>query len=123
MAYPAPPYEEIRALTRHYLGPVQRAGQGVLKYGSASGEDAILLQAGFIGPERLQIEAGNELVRSVDDLVAWTFSMSGSAPHLFGDRLSAFENDLRSMLAKASHVGCFSELPPDTEVVIWRKPR
>ncbi len=122
LPYPTPPYREIVSLVRQYLGPVQRAGQGELRHGSASGEAEILTSAGFIGPERIQVPAVDVLERSVDDLVAWTWSMSGSAPHLFGDRLADFERDVRSMLNNASYSGMFSESPPDTEVFIWRTP-
>jgi SAM-dependent methyltransferase len=122
LPFPPPPYDEIAALVRRYLGPVQRAGQGFLRHGPASGEAEILARVGYEGPEILRVPAEGSTSRSVDDLVAWTFSMSGSAPHLFGDRLPAFERELRSMLGKSSHDGKFSERPPDTEALIWRVP-
>jgi SAM-dependent methyltransferase len=117
-----PPYEAIRELIRGYLGPVRRAGQGFLRYGSPDGEAIVLRNAGFQAPERLQLPAGGVQVRDADDIVAWVYSLSGSAPHLFGDRLEEFETDLRQLLADASPSGLFSEQPPDTEVFIWRKP-
>ena len=33
-----PPYDAIKELVRHYLGPIPRAGQGFLHYGSPDGE-------------------------------------------------------------------------------------
>lgn len=122
LPYPAPPYEEMRALVRTYLGPVARAGQGYLRFGSPDGEAFILERAGFLGPVRLRVPAGGPLERSVEDLVAWVYSMSGSAPHLFGERRATFEEDLRRLLHEASAEGLFSEQPPDTEVFIWRTP-
>jgi ubiquinone/menaquinone biosynthesis C-methylase UbiE len=82
-----PPFDAIRELIRRYLGPVPRAGQGFLRYGSPDGEAIVLRNAGFQNPERVQIPAGGVQVRNADDLVAWVYSFSGSAPHLFGDRL------------------------------------
>jgi SAM-dependent methyltransferase len=120
LPFPYPPYAAINELVTRYLGPVRRAGQGVLRFGSASGEAKVLAAAGFDAPRRLRVLAGNVLTRTVDDLVAWTYSMSGSAPHLFGERLASFERDLRSLLTDASDAGRFSEQPPDTEVFIWR---
>ncbi len=117
-----PPFVEIRGLVKDYLGPLPRAGQGVLRYGSPDGEAMILRAAGFAEPEHLRIPAGDVMRRSEDDVVAWVYSLSGSAPHLFGERRGAFERELRSMLRLASPAGWFSEQPPDTEVFVWRKP-
>lgn len=118
-----PPYEAIRELIRRYLGPVPRAGQGLLRYGNPDGEAIVLRNAGFQDPERVRIPAGGVQVRDVDDVVAWVYSLSGSAPHLFGDRLEEFEVDLRHLLHDVAPSGLFAEQPPDTEVFIWRKPQ
>jgi SAM-dependent methyltransferase len=118
-----PPYEAIRELIRRYLGPVPRAGQGLLRYGSPDGEAIVLRNAGFQHPERALIPAGDIQVRDVDDVVAWVYSLSGSAPHLFGDRLEEFETDLRRLLHDVAPSGLFAEQLPDTEVFIWRRPQ
>jgi SAM-dependent methyltransferase len=121
LLYPAPPYAAIRELVRHYLGPVRRAGQGVLRHGTPGGEAAVLSNAGFEGPKFLRVPAGEVLERSAEDVVAWVYSMSDSAPHLFGDRAEAFEIELRRLLNDASPSGRFAEIPRDTEVNVWRK--
>jgi SAM-dependent methyltransferase len=123
LPYPSPPYEAIGELVRRYLGSVPRAGQGLLRYGTPDGEAVVLRGAGFIDFERLRVPAGDPLVRTTDDLVAWAYSRSGSAPHLFGDRGEAFEGDLRRLLHDASPADRFAEQPPETEVFVWRKPR
>jgi SAM-dependent methyltransferase len=120
--YPSPPYDAIGELVRRYLGPVPRAGQGLLRHGTPDGEAVVLRGAGFAEPERLRVPAGDLLVRTVDDVVAWVYSRSGSAPHLFGNRGEAFEGDLRRLLRDASPADLFAEQPPDTEVFLWRKP-
>jgi predicted Rdx family selenoprotein len=53
--------------------------------------------------------------------VAETFSVSATAPNLFGERLSQFETDLRRVLAQASTDGRFSVRLPDNELKIWRE--
>ena len=63
---------------------------------------------------------GRAIVRSVDDLLAERFSMSSTAPHLFGDRLAQFDSDLRRVLAEASPDGVFAVSLPDNELKIWR---
>lgn len=119
---PAPPYAEIGQLVRRRLGPVRRAGQGTLVNGTPGREDLVLARAGFEEIERHVVPAGQVVERSADDLVAWTFSRSDSAPHLFGDGLDDFEHDLRAVLRQASPGNRFAEHLPPTEIMIWRKP-
>ncbi|WP_217169793.1 class I SAM-dependent methyltransferase [Streptomyces sp. AC512_CC834] len=119
LPYPATPYAAIEELVRRCLGPVRRAGQGVLPRGTPGGEAAVLSAAGFAGPYRHVVPGGQPLERTTDDVVAGVFSMSFSAPHLFGARLGAFEKDLRDLLREASPSGRFSERQPGTEVFVW----
>ncbi|WP_406010804.1 class I SAM-dependent methyltransferase [Streptomyces sp. NBC_00637] len=121
LPHPAVPGAAIDELVGHYLGPVRRAGRGVLPRGTPGGEAAVLARAGFSGPRRLVAPGAPPLERTVDDVVAGVFSMSFSAPHLFGARHDAFEADLRRLLREASASGRFSERPPGTEVFVWRR--
>ncbi|MEH0575005.1 MULTISPECIES: class I SAM-dependent methyltransferase [Streptomyces] len=120
---PAPPYAQIGDLVRQYLGPVRRAGQGMLVHGTPNREDLVLAGAGFENFERLVVPAGDVVVRTADDIVAWTYSRSDSAPHLFGDRLARFDRDLRALLRQAAPDDRFAEHLPPTEIMTWRKPR
>jgi len=115
----APPVERIAELRRAYLGGDRRAGQGI-RNSSPGDEAGVFRAAGFAGPELVVVPDGRSIVRSGDDLVAETFSLSSTAPHLFGDRLSQFEADLRRLLAEASPDGSFSIRLPDNELKIWR---
>ncbi|MEU6257056.1 class I SAM-dependent methyltransferase [Streptomyces sp. NPDC047043] len=119
LPYPAAPYEAMQDLVRGCLGPVRRAGRGVLAQGTPGGEAEVYARAGFSGPQRHVVAGGQPLVRTVDDVVAGQFSMSYSAPHLFGTRLDEFEADLRRLLHEASPSGLFSERQPSTEVFVW----
>ena len=76
--------------------------------------------AGFTGPQRVTVERGEIVDRSVDEVVSAVFSLSGSAPHLFGNRLDAFEDDLRRLLLGISPGGWFSERTREIALVIWR---
>jgi SAM-dependent methyltransferase len=113
------PMARIDELRRAYLGEDRRAGKGIRNF-SFDDEDAVFRAAGFGGPEVVVVPDGRTIVRSSDDLVAETFSMSSTAPHLFGDRLSEFEADLRRVLAEASPEDTFSLRLPDNELKIWR---
>jgi SAM-dependent methyltransferase len=121
LPYPAVPCAGMDELVRQYLGPVRRAGRGVLPQGTPGGEAAVLTRAGFSGPRRHVVLGGQALERTSDDVVAGVFSMSYSAPHLFGTRRHEFEADLRHLLREVSPSGRFSERQPSTEVFVWWK--
>lgn len=122
LPHPRPPYEAIRSLVRRYLGPLPRAGQGVLRHGSPGDEEAVLARAGFAGPQRLRVPAAEPLLRDEDAVVAWVYSLSGSAPHLFGEALPAFEAELHALLRETAPDGRFADPPADTDVRVWRLP-
>jgi SAM-dependent methyltransferase len=117
-SYPAPPRDRIDALRREYLGPDRRAGQSI-RNSSPDDEASVFREAGFSGPELTVVRDGRAITRTVDDMVAETFSISSTAPHLFGDRLRRFESDLRRELWEASPEGLFSERLPDNELKVW----
>ena len=123
LPFPTPPYADIQQLVERYLGAVRRAGQGLLHYGTPGDEASVLSGAGFLGPERIVVPATEPFIRTIDDVVAWVYSRSGSAPHLFDDRREQFETDLRQLLHAAALDGQFADQPSDTEVFIWRKGR
>lgn len=116
---PAPPVERIAELRRAYLGEDRRAGQGI-RNSSPNDEAAVFRDAGFAGPEVVVVPDGRTIVRSSDDLVGETFSMSSTVPHLFGERLSEFEAELRRIFAEVSPDGVFSIRLPDNELKVWR---
>lgn len=118
--HPTPPHSAIDELVRTYLGPTRRAGAGLLPNGTASGEDAIYRAAGFTRKRRLEVP-GSSVTRVADDVVAAVFSLSSSAPHLFGDRRAGFETELRQLLHNASPSGMFSEHTREIAVDIWQR--
>jgi SAM-dependent methyltransferase len=111
-----PPYERIDALVRAYLGPARRAGAGTLPQGTPSGESEIYRAAGFSGPERIEVDTGEVVTRSTDEIVAAVFSLSSSTPHLFGDDAGRFEAELRALLGD----GPFSERRRPAILDVWR---
>ncbi len=76
--------------------------------------------AGYSGPERVDVGGGTVFDRSADDIVASVFSLSSAAPHLFGERLEAFESELRALLHSASPEGKFCEVTREVTLAIWR---
>jgi hypothetical protein len=63
---------------------------------------------------------GRVLERTADDLVAQSLSSSSTAPHLFGDRLGDFVDDVRAALLAANPAGTFAVTLPDNVLRIWR---
>ena len=120
LPHPQPPWDDVTELVRRYLGPQRRAGQGVLPGGTPAGEDEdeVYRAAGFTGPRRLEVP-GHVVDRTADQVVAAVLSLSGSAPHLFGRRLAAFEADLRALLHQASPTGVFSQHMREIAVDLW----
>jgi SAM-dependent methyltransferase len=119
---PPPPFDEIESLLRSHLGDQRRAGQGVLGNGPPHTEEQVLAEAGFKGPVQLRVPRASMAIRRIDDLVAFVFSRSSSAPHLFGDRLSRFETELRTLLQDRSSAGRFAQPIPDADVRAWINP-
>jgi SAM-dependent methyltransferase len=119
LPHPSLPADAIEDLRRRYLGPDRRAGRSV-RNTSPSGEDDVFRSAGFAPAQRIVVPDGRVLERTVDEEVAMVFSSSGTAPHLFGDRVDAFERDLRAVLLDASPSGLFSMRLPDNTLDIWR---
>ena len=119
LAFPRPPREVVAEVVRRYLGPVRRAGQGVLPTGTSGGEDDVFRAAGFTGPQRIEVP-GRIVTRSVDEVASSIYSLSSSAPHLFGARLAEFDGELRALLLDASADGRFSEQMRSITLSIWR---
>ncbi len=112
LPWPMPPHEEITSLVERYLGSVRRNG--------ISGEEQVMVAAGYRGPVRVDVGGGRVFERSEDDVVASVCSVSYAAPHQFGERLGDFEADLRTLLRSVSPRGVFSERQREVELVIWR---
>lgn len=119
LRYPRPPAAAVDQLVQRFLGPQRRAGQGVLVGGTPGDEDLVHRAAGFHGPERLEVP-GRVVDRTVEQVVASVYSLSSAAPHLFGDRIAAFDAELRQLLVEASEEGWFSEQMRPISLRIYR---
>jgi SAM-dependent methyltransferase len=119
LPFPRPPRDAVARLVEGYLGSLRRAGQGVLPQGTSGGEDVVFRWAGFAGPHRIEVP-GRVVSRSVEEVASSIYSLSSSAPHLFGGRLAEFDAELRTLLVDASADGCFSEQMRSITLSIWR---
>lgn len=119
LPHPRSPRAAITHLVQRYLGTQRRAGQGVLTAGTSDSEDAIYRAAGYTGPQRFEVP-GRLVDRAAGEIAASVYSLSGSTPHLFGDRLQHFDAELRQLLAVATPDGLFSEQMRSIAVDVWR---
>lgn len=120
--YPDIPAAAIKDLIISYLGESTRHYLATWNEGMPARFEDTLLQTRFGGSRTVYAPGRPDLVRDVDTVVANYFSMSYSAPRLFGDRHIEFELDLRHLLFEHSPSGLFWDWPGDTELVIARRP-
>jgi hypothetical protein len=99
---------------------VRRAGKGLRPAGTPDDESAIFGAVGLKGPARIELDTARVVTRSADDIVAATFSLSGSTPNLFGTDVARFESDLRALLHDAAPDGTFSERTRPIALDVWR---
>jgi SAM-dependent methyltransferase len=111
LPHPRPPHDEITALVESYVGSAVKGRPW---------EDDVMREAGFAGPEEIEVGAGGVVDRSADEIVASVFSLSYAAPDRFGAALPRFEAELRALLAKTAPAGVFSERRRDITLVGWR---
>jgi hypothetical protein len=52
-----------------------------------------------------------DLMRDIESVVSGYFSMSHAAPHLFGDRVEEFADEVRELLGQRSPEGVFWDWP------------
>jgi hypothetical protein len=117
---PPIPHAEIRALVEKYLGPKKRVGQGFAPVRTHRFED-VLADTRFGAPESIFVPGVPDLVRDSESVLAGYFSMSTSAPHLFGNQVDDFAGEVRELLAARSPRGIFWDWPGDTEVILARR--
>ncbi len=114
---PRIPHAELEALVEKYLGTTRRAGQGVSPVRTHRFED-VLVRTRFGARRSIFVPGIPDLLRDSESVLSGYFSLSSSAPHLYGDRADAFAAEVRELLAERSPEGVFWDWPGDTEVVL-----
>jgi SAM-dependent methyltransferase len=118
---PPIPHAELEALVERYVGPTRRAGQGAAPVRDPSADEDAIARTRFGRPRVIFAPGIPDLVRDSESVLSGYFSMSWSAPHLFGDRVDAFAADVRRLLRARSPEGVFWDWPGDTKVILARK--
>ena len=82
----------------------------------------MLARTRFGVPRQLFVPGIPDLLRDSQSVLSGYLSLSSSAPHLFGDRLDDFAEEVLALLASRSADGIFWDWPGDTEVILAGKP-
>lgn len=115
LPFPAPPHEALLALADRYVEPSRKPSPP----GRPGVEAEIYASAGFRRLRQIVL-ARPAVTRTADEVLAALLSLSGSTPHLFGDRLTEFEDEARTLLRQASPSGRFSEQLREIAADVWR---
>lgn len=118
---PSIPHDLIRAVVERYLGATPRAGQGIRVAPAQRAQD-LLAETRFGDTKTVFAPGVPDLLRDTESVLSGYFSLSTSAPHLFGARVDEFAAEVRQLLNTESPDGFFWDWPGDTEVTLARKP-
>ncbi len=123
LRFPQPPWEEIRELVTRYLGEERRAGQGLRPLTAFDSEIEVFAAAGYGDPQIIEVPHNVARVRTVKEVMAAVYSLSYSAPHLFGERREEFDAELFDLLTShaASEV-MFAEQVGSVRLTFWPAP-
>ena len=119
---PSIPDQEVQELITRYLGPDRRSGLRPVSSYSSEPWEVSLAKTRFGEPATVHAPGRRDVTRDVDGIISGYLSMSYAAPHLFGDRLGLFVDDLRSLLIARTETGRFWDWPGETAALIARKP-
>ncbi|PRZ42717.1 methyltransferase family protein [Antricoccus suffuscus] len=119
---PSIPDQEVQELITRYLGPDRRSGLRPVSSCSSEPWEVSLAKTRFGEPATVHAPGRRDVTRDVDGIISGYLSMSYAAPHLFGDRLGLFVDDLRSLLIARTETGRFWDWPGETAALIARKP-
>jgi hypothetical protein len=110
---PPIPHDAIDDLLGRFPGVDTRRfrGDGV---GWAARHEEVLAASRFDSLSRIVLPGRDDLVRTVDDILANLYSTSFASPERFGDRRASFEAAMRDLLGDR----LYWEFPGDTEVLL-----
>ncbi|MFB7999723.1 class I SAM-dependent methyltransferase [Streptomyces sp. NPDC056002] len=115
---PAPWRQVVDEVRTRYLGPERRAGSGTYSHPKERHQE-VLARSPFSQIDTARWD--HTLIRTVDDVVGWVFSLSYSSPAQLGQKKDAFEQDLRTALLGFAPSGQFDEVIR-TEAIIATRP-
>ena len=108
---------EIKTILAEFLGPDRRAGSGTYQRPAPYTDD--LDVSPFSDWEQVKVPVRRE--RSLDSVIGYLHSTSFAAPHLFGERLAAFDDALRERLPPFAVNGAFID-NNEFGILLCRRP-
>jgi trans-aconitate methyltransferase len=98
--------ETVRHVVKRWLGEARRAGASAYSPPARPFED-VLADAGFEDIRQTRIP--ERRTWTIDSIFGYLYSTSFSARHLYGERIGAFEAELRKELEASNPSGTFTE--------------
>lgn len=111
--------EAVRGVIKEFLGEERRAGQGTFQHHNRPYSE-IMEESPFNQVEEVTVPVHRTW--TTDSILGYLYSTSFAAPHLFGDRLEAFEAKAKATLAEFSDDDTFGE-ENEFLIRIGRRPR
>lgn len=108
----------VREIVQEYLGPERRAGAGEYR-SPARPQSDVLAESPFSAVERVRVPIRR--TRTAESIVGYLHSTSFAAPHHFGDRLDAFDDEVRRRLRELSATDAFVD-ENAFEISLARRP-
>jgi trans-aconitate methyltransferase len=96
----------VRSVIKDFLGDQRRAGEGTFNHHDRPYSD-IMAESPFCRVEERRVPV--ERTWTAESILGYLHSTSFAAPHLFGDRLPAFERAVKTALADFSDDDTFHE--------------
>lgn len=109
--------QEVVRLVKKYLGDERRAGKGTFARDTRRFED-MLAEISFSKIEKHVIK--EPAVWNIEQIIGRLYSTSFARRELFGDRLSAFERELKTLLRELNHSGRFQDENPIDLLLAWK---
>jgi trans-aconitate methyltransferase len=104
--------QSVRAVVQDFLGEARRAGTGTFNHHNRPYSD-IMEESPFNQVEEVRVPVHRTW--NTESILGYLYSTTFAAPHLFGDRLDAFEAAVQAALAEHSSDDVF---PEDNEFLI-----
>lgn len=112
--------QAVKKVIQKYLGEERRAGKGTFK-ASEEPWEKILARSAF----RFVKIQDVSIVRNwdVESVIGYLFSTSFAAPHLFGNQLDKFKEEVKNTLLSLNPKGVFQENAVWSIILGSKKPR
>jgi SAM-dependent methyltransferase len=122
-SYPLPPYAALTDLLAGRPSPPPAATTTASTARTAPGDESGPMEsAGFRAFSTVGIAGGQQVISTMDDLIARCLSRSDGAPHRLGRSFREFSTAATLLLKAVSPTGLFAQQLGDARLDVWVRP-